>query len=343
VPEHPGDKRDRYDEGFEGARGQVDDEAFGLAMPLLMFGISRLDDIPRSVPAIQVLLLITGIIGPRLLRRNFIHRKMRDTDLVRHEHENNILVVGANQVGWFYVRMLDSFGAGNRRVLGILDDERGLLGRSICGHVVLGSADEASSLVCDFEMHGTTISTFVICGLDRAAALAVAERLQPLCHSRGIRAELLGEQLGISEPDHVSGYPARFRQSEMPTLNFYFRLKRTIDVAVSSAALFVLAPVFAFIALLILAGSGLPIVFWRRRIGRHGQSMFVYKFRTMLKPVDRHGRSLINDERRSRIGTFLRANRLDELPQLFSVLRGSMSLIGPRPLLPGGRKSTEEI
>jgi Bacterial sugar transferase len=74
-------------------------------------------------------------------------------------------------------------------------------------------------------------------------------------------------------------------------------------------------------------------LFWQQRIGRGGGAFLLYKFRTLRPPFDRHGRPLPDDKRVSWVGTLLRKTRLDELPQLFNVLVGDMSLIGPRPLL----------
>lgn len=76
------------------------------------------------------------------------------------------------------------------------------------------------------------------------------------------------------------------------------------------------------------------MIFWQRRIGRGGRGFLIYKFKTMLNPVNRDGRTLPIDRRQTRIGDFLRATRLDELPQLFNVIVGDMAIIGPRPLLP---------
>ena len=90
----------------------------------------------------------------------------------------------------------------------------------------------------------------------------------------------------------------------------------------------------ALISLLVLIDLGSPVVFWQQRLGRGGTSFFLYKFRTLHPPYDRRGLPVSEDDRLSWIGRLLRNGRLDELPQLFNVLVGEMSLIGPRPLLP---------
>ena len=118
---------------------------------------------------------------------------------------------------------------------------------------------------------------------------------------------------------------------ELPS---YHRVKRFVDFFVSALAIVLLLPVIALISLLVLIDLGSPVVFWQQRLGRGGSSFFLYKFRTLHPPYDRRGLPVSEEDRLSWIGRLLRNGRLDELPQLFNVLVGEMSLIGPRPLLP---------
>jgi sugar transferase EpsL len=109
-------------------------------------------------------------------------------------------------------------------------------------------------------------------------------------------------------------------------------VKRMIDVVVSAGALVVLAPLLLAIALLVGATLGRPILFRQLRPGRHGRPFALVKFRTMKE--SRRGAGIRSDAQRlTRLGRFLRAASLDELPELWNVLRGDMSLVGPRPLL----------
>lgn len=111
------------------------------------------------------------------------------------------------------------------------------------------------------------------------------------------------------------------------------RLKRVLDVAGSSAALLVLLPVIAVVALLVRIKLGSPILFRQERSGHHGRPFTLLKFRTMLDACDADGNQLPDGERLTPLGRTLRRYSLDELPQLWNVLRGDMSLVGPRPLL----------
>jgi len=110
-------------------------------------------------------------------------------------------------------------------------------------------------------------------------------------------------------------------------------VKRLIDVAVAASALVVGAPVIAATAALVYADVGRPVLFRQPRVGLGGRVFELIKFRTMKDAVDRDGQPLPDGERLGRIGRLLRASSLDELPQLINVLRGEMSLVGPRPLL----------
>jgi sugar transferase EpsL len=109
--------------------------------------------------------------------------------------------------------------------------------------------------------------------------------------------------------------------------------KRLLDLALTVPAVLVLSPVFAIVASVVRAKLGSPVLFRQRRPGLHGRIFTIYKFRTMIDAYGADGRHLSDSDRLTPLGSFLRASSLDELPELFNVLRGDMSLVGPRPLL----------
>jgi lipopolysaccharide/colanic/teichoic acid biosynthesis glycosyltransferase len=109
--------------------------------------------------------------------------------------------------------------------------------------------------------------------------------------------------------------------------------KRLLDLVIVIPALVVLAPVMAVIALLVRIKLGPGVIFRQQRPGLHGRPFTMLKFRTMTDARDSRGRLLPDAERLTPFGRFLRSTSLDELPELFCVLRGEMSLVGPRPLL----------
>jgi lipopolysaccharide/colanic/teichoic acid biosynthesis glycosyltransferase len=110
-------------------------------------------------------------------------------------------------------------------------------------------------------------------------------------------------------------------------------LKRLLDVLAAFSALAVLSPVLFAVAFAIILTMGRPIFFRQLRPGLHGKPFNMLKFRTMTNETDDRGNLLPDAERLTRLGRFLRSTSLDELPELFNVLRGEMSLVGPRPLL----------
>jgi lipopolysaccharide/colanic/teichoic acid biosynthesis glycosyltransferase len=109
--------------------------------------------------------------------------------------------------------------------------------------------------------------------------------------------------------------------------------KRVLDLVLTIPACIVWSPILAVIALLVYAKLGRPVLFWQERPGLYGKPFTICKFRTMLDARDAVGCLLPDSQRLTRLGRFLRRTSLDELPELWNVLKGDMSLVGPRPLL----------
>jgi undecaprenyl phosphate N,N'-diacetylbacillosamine 1-phosphate transferase len=110
-------------------------------------------------------------------------------------------------------------------------------------------------------------------------------------------------------------------------------LKRLFDMTFAFILIILFLPLYLIISLLILLKMGSPILFRQKRPGKDGKIFEIYKFRTMTNETDEKGELLPDEERLACIGKFIRSTSLDELPQLFNVLRGDMSFVGPRPLL----------
>ncbi len=121
---------------------------------------------------------------------------------------------------------------------------------------------------------------------------------------------------------------------ETPKSGIYRRFfKRPMDFFLSLTALIILSPVLVIIGLLVRIKLGSPVIFKQERPGLNEKIFTMYKFRTMTEEKDENGKLLPNKKRLTKFGKLLRATSLDELPELFNVLKGDMSLIGPRPLL----------
>ena len=110
-------------------------------------------------------------------------------------------------------------------------------------------------------------------------------------------------------------------------------IKRSIDIVIAAAALLIASPVLVLVAIAVRVNLGSPVLFRQQRPGLHKRPFTMVKFRTMRDAIGRDGRPLPDVDRLTPFGTLLRSTSLDELPELWNVLRGDMSLVGPRPLL----------
>ncbi len=120
----------------------------------------------------------------------------------------------------------------------------------------------------------------------------------------------------------------------MPGLKKHnLHIKRFSDFAMAVSSMILLTPVFVLIAFFVRTKIGSPVIFRQVRPGRNGKPFAIYKFRTMKDEQDAQGKILPDEKRLTEFGRFLRSTSLDELPELFNVLKGDMSLVGPRPLL----------
>ena len=110
-------------------------------------------------------------------------------------------------------------------------------------------------------------------------------------------------------------------------------LKRLLDIVIASSALVLLSPVYAFVAYKVRKNLGSPVLFRQVRPGLHGKPFEMIKFRSMKDALDTAGNPLPDSERLTPFGKMLRATSLDEMPELWNVIKGDMSIVGPRPLL----------
>lgn len=109
-------------------------------------------------------------------------------------------------------------------------------------------------------------------------------------------------------------------------------IKRLFDIVFSLLVLILLSPIFLIVALLVKINLGSPVIFTQERVGLYNRSFKMYKFRSMTNETDKLGNLLSNEERLTKFGKMLRSTSLDELPEFINILKGDMSLIGPRPL-----------
>lgn len=204
----------------------------------------------------------------------------------------------------------------------------------------LGSIDEISRVAREREVERVVVT-------EQGMSEQAAEHLIEECKAAGLGLTFLPQHYGLLGPGIELN-----RLAELPVLDFRFSdpprstmaMKRAMDVGVSVSLLTLLSPLLLLIAALILVDSGRPVFFRQRRAGKEGKTFTMLKFRTMvadaeerlgelvdLAKLDQPAFKIPNDPRITRVGRLLRRTSLDELPQLINVIRGDMSLVGPRP------------
>ena len=311
---------------------------------VVLFSLTRLEGIPRSTPIIHALILAAGLITARtLIRISENDRSGRSQDPLVSEH---IVMIGSNRLSSLYIKMLDAYSRGRRRVVAVLDDRRQIVGRAIEGVRIVGVPQDLEAIVDEFAVHGIRIDRVIVGDETDLQSDGALDEVQRVCRRREINLNFVSQLIGLSELRAAPiclGLEAESGASACAVPSAYFQVKRFIDFCMALVLLVLLLPLFAGVALLTLMDVGSPVFFWQQRLGHGRRSFLLYKFRTLRPPIDWRGQPIPENHRMSRIGQLLRDTSLDELPQLLNVLVGDMSLIGPRPLLPEDQPSNPTV
>jgi Undecaprenyl-phosphate glucose phosphotransferase len=240
-----------------------------------------------------------------------------------------VAVVGAGSIAQRLLRSLNA-GQGGPRIFGVYDDEAPSLPRRCMGHPIIGSIDD---LIRDVRVHG--IDT-VIVALPWTGEHLLVETLNKL---RLVPVDVKlcpGEfamRLGAVQATHIGGQTF-LNVIDRPLRDWRGIAKSIEDRALGLLILTLISPLLIAIAVLVRLDSPGPVLFRQKRYGFNNQLIEVFKFRTMYQELsDAKGECLTqrNDPRITRVGAFLRRTSLDELPQFLNVVRGDMSIVGPRP------------
>ncbi len=245
-----------------------------------------------------------------------------------------ILVIGCDENAKKMVQFYKNNRRFSTRVMGFLDDK---LSREtmIEGVPVLGKTEELGDYIrIHKEIHEVVLAAQ---GLSNEAVLkTIYECEKQMVTFRWI-TDIFGLITSRMSVSYLSGVPL-LSFSDSPLGDWENRvLKRTTDIVLSAAALLFLSPIFILLAVLIKLDSKGPIFFGQQRIGEDGRRFVLLKLRTMRVGAEKQTGPVWakeNDPRRTKLGAFLRRNNLDELPQLWNVFNGDMSLVGPRPERP---------
>lgn len=242
----------------------------------------------------------------------------------------NVVVVGAGTEGQRLIPKLQEAQDKGIAIRGLFDDRRSRVPHSVCGVNVLGTTDD---LLC-FARRVPIDEVIIALPLDAAQRLkGVCEKLKVLSTDVRLSIEPLAETLQVRTMGYV-GDMLVLDIANRPLKHWRAVAKWIEDKILSALILIFVAPLMAIIALCIKVDSRGPVIFIQRRYGFNNEVIHVLKFRTMyVDQGDPSGaqRTVQNDPRVTRVGRVLRSLSLDELPQLINVLRGDMSLVGPRP------------
>ncbi len=255
----------------------------------------------------------------------------------------NVLLVGTGCRAKKFIKLIDKHNEWGLKVIGLIDADKNMLGRTICGKRVIGTLDDIPELLSEKVIDEVV---FIV----PRKWLSMIEKSLLACEIRGIKASLATDFFNTKIAHWTSG-----DIEGIPLLGFkttigeewQLLLKRLFDIMLSVVGIIAAFPIFAALAIAIKWFYGNPVIFKQSRSGLNGRQFIMYKFRTMVNGAEKKKDALHsfnemdgpvfkmrNDPRVTGFGKFLRRSSLDELPQLFNVLKGDMSIVGPRPPIP---------
>ena len=254
--------------------------------------------------------------------------------------DERVLMVGTGDAGVALVRHILGHPEYNMRVMGFLDEKGMDIGKSLVNPTIIGATADLESIV-----EKEKIDRVILSLKERRGGTPVRELLHLKFAGVGVEDvhscfERLSGRIAL---EHLS--PSWLILSDgFKKSPWLLASKRAVDIIVSTILLILAAPVMPLVAFAIYLESGLPIFFRQTRVGHKGHEFELIKFRSMVKDAEKNGPQWATrkDSRITRVGNFIRKTRLDELPQLFNVFRGEMSLVGPRPERPVFCKMLDE-
>jgi exopolysaccharide biosynthesis polyprenyl glycosylphosphotransferase len=308
-----------------------------MLLVVLVFFYRRLS-YSRMIFVYAGVLIIAFLAWARIARHAILTRMRQSGHGV-----DRVLIIGSGEVGRAVMRNTIAQPELGYRVIGFLDDDPAKSSTDIGPIKALGPVENISQIVKDrgidvvmitlpWQYHGKII------------------RLVGEAEQAGVRAAVVPDlfqlSLGGIQIEEINGIPLiSVKQTTLTGMNQV--IKRAFDLLITIPVVVLLAPVWPLVALAIRLDSPGPILFRQIRVGRHGKTFTFYKFRSMrvnaeaelekLRALNEASGPLFkikDDPRQTRVGRFIRRTSLDELPQFFNVLRGDMSLVGPRPGLP---------
>ena len=244
----------------------------------------------------------------------------------------NVLIVGAGVTGARVLQKIQDNPEIGFNVIGFVDADPEKAGKKIGGIDVLGTPDRIEDFIRKYQIDEVVIA------LPSMPKDRVMEWVSEM-ESTGVRFRLVSEAFSVlskeSRVDLIGDFPLLELGSGEPS-PFYFFVKRVMDLTIAVVLILLTLPLWVLIAIGIKLDSKGPVFFKQERVGYKGKKFTLYKFRTMFVHTPPFSEAPRNedDPRITKFGRFLRRTSLDELPQLINVIKGEMSLVGPRPEMP---------
>lgn len=264
----------------------------------------------------------------RNLIRYFLHSMRRKGYNLKH-----IVLVGYSRAAEEYIDRILENPQWGYKIRGILDDHIEA-GTEYKGIKVLGKIDNLMIILPENRLDEIAITL----GLSEYARL---EEIVNLCEKSGVHTKFIPDynQIIPTKPytEDILGLPVINIRHVPLTNTFYAAMKRVMDIAGAICAIILFSPIMMFSVIMIKLTSPGPLIFKQERVGLHNHTFMMYKFRSMdVQPPEKEKTkwTVKDDPRVTNFGKFMRKTSIDELPQLFNVLKGEMSLVGPRPERP---------
>ena len=245
--------------------------------------------------------------------------------------QRRVLIVGAGKAGMTLAKVYCQASPPPFSLIGFIDDDFQKIDRMYFGYPVIGASKDLLAIIDQYRVSDVVVAiTGDVQGSTFQTILDVQERGVEVS-----RMPILYEEITQRVPVHhlESDWLIRSFVDQLKVSTFYEFIKRLLDIIGGLLGLAVFAILFPIIALATLIDSGVPILYAQDRLGKGGQPFKIYKYRTMVQDAEPDGlpqQATVNDDRVTRVGNLLRITHLDELPQFWNVLRGDMSLVGPR-------------
>ncbi len=316
-----------YEEHRARDRGQtLRNIAFSALIGLGLYMVFYFTAEPRTLPRIGVASFIVSVFILTLAWRMFYIRVFTAPQFMRR-----VLLVGAGETGKIMLNIYNQAKPRPYILVGIIDDDPQKIGKTIEGYEVYGGSEVLLNAISD---HQITDLIVAISGQMQGGMF------QALLDAQEVGTEII--RMPVAYEELLHRVPILYLEAEWILRSFVDKarsetfsemLKRAIDILGGLVGLFIMAIIFPFTALAILLESGRPVIYKQIRMGRGGILYHIYKFRTMRQDAEESGQpqwAEENDRRATRVGLFLRKTHLDEIPQFYNVVRGEMSLVGPR-------------